>query len=145
MIDVLEEEEADASGWCAGFMNGIGYAAAAWEPIMLHPAGEAMFLPVIALAEPERLAEIEPRKAKRQRQAMLFTSMLPDVIPAIDRLSQLMREDGHLERATTLEALAPGLFDDAPEAPQRGPQAGRNDPCPCGSGKKFKRCCGAPA
>ncbi|MGH7856174.1 MAG: SEC-C metal-binding domain-containing protein [Candidatus Binatia bacterium] len=20
---------------------------------------------------------------------------------------------------------------------------GRNDPCPCGSGKKFKRCCGA--
>lgn len=23
-----------------------------------------------------------------------------------------------------------------------GPKAGRNDPCPCGSGKKFKRCCG---
>jgi uncharacterized protein len=22
-------------------------------------------------------------------------------------------------------------------------KAGRNDPCPCGSGKKFKRCCGA--
>ena len=21
--------------------------------------------------------------------------------------------------------------------------AGRNDPCPCGSGKKFKKCCGA--
>ncbi|HLN83423.1 MAG TPA: SEC-C metal-binding domain-containing protein, partial [Candidatus Binatia bacterium] len=20
--------------------------------------------------------------------------------------------------------------------------AGRNDPCPCGSGKKYKRCCG---
>ena len=24
----------------------------------------------------------------------------------------------------------------------RGTKAGRNDPCPCGSGKKFKRCCG---
>ncbi len=24
-----------------------------------------------------------------------------------------------------------------------GPDAGRNDPCPCGSGKKFKKCCGA--
>ncbi|MBW3623461.1 MAG: SEC-C domain-containing protein [Armatimonadetes bacterium] len=24
-----------------------------------------------------------------------------------------------------------------------GPKAGRNDPCPCGSGKKFKKCCGA--
>jgi SEC-C motif-containing protein len=23
------------------------------------------------------------------------------------------------------------------------PKVGRNDPCPCGSGKKFKRCCGA--
>ena len=24
-----------------------------------------------------------------------------------------------------------------------GPKVGRNDPCPCGSGKKYKRCCGA--
>ena len=23
------------------------------------------------------------------------------------------------------------------------PSPGRNDPCPCGSGKKFKRCCGS--
>lgn len=23
-----------------------------------------------------------------------------------------------------------------------GPKTGRNDPCPCGSGKKFKKCCG---
>lgn len=23
-----------------------------------------------------------------------------------------------------------------------GPKVGRNDPCPCGSGKKFKKCCG---
>jgi len=21
-------------------------------------------------------------------------------------------------------------------------QSGRNDPCPCGSGRKYKRCCG---
>jgi len=26
---------------------------------------------------------------------------------------------------------------------RRGPKVGRNDPCPCGSGKKFKKCCGA--
>ena len=24
------------------------------------------------------------------------------------------------------------------------PKIGRNDPCPCGSGKKFKQCCGSP-
>ncbi|MBT6848912.1 MAG: hypothetical protein HOA14_15960, partial [Planctomycetaceae bacterium] len=22
-----------------------------------------------------------------------------------------------------------------------GPKVGRNDPCPCGSGKKYKKCC----
>ena len=26
-----------------------------------------------------------------------------------------------------------------------GPKVGRNDPCPCGSGKKYKKCCGANA
>jgi preprotein translocase subunit SecA len=32
----------------------------------------------------------------------------------------------------------------APEAPKpviRGPKIGRNEPCPCGSGKKYKKCC----
>jgi len=30
-----------------------------------------------------------------------------------------------------------------PEAPFRaGPRPGRNDPCSCGSGRKYKQCCG---
>lgn len=29
-----------------------------------------------------------------------------------------------------------------PETVRReGPKVGRNDPCPCGSGKKYKKCC----
>ena len=32
-----------------------------------------------------------------------------------------------------------------PEPRRVGPQPGRNDPCPCGSGKKFKKCHGAAA
>jgi preprotein translocase subunit SecA len=28
--------------------------------------------------------------------------------------------------------------------PVRSEKVGRNDPCPCGSGKKYKKCCGAP-
>ncbi|MGB5441507.1 MAG: SEC-C metal-binding domain-containing protein, partial [Gammaproteobacteria bacterium] len=30
-----------------------------------------------------------------------------------------------------------------PAKPQRRlePRVGRNDPCPCGSGKKYKKCC----
>ncbi|MDD5574185.1 MAG: preprotein translocase subunit SecA, partial [Candidatus Omnitrophica bacterium] len=38
-----------------------------------------------------------------------------------------------------------GVAQEAPkEAPVRheGPKVGRNDPCPCGSGKKYKKCCG---
>jgi hypothetical protein len=32
----------------------------------------------------------------------------------------------------------------APTEPYKAPyKVGRNDPCPCGSGKKYKRCCGA--
>jgi preprotein translocase subunit SecA len=27
---------------------------------------------------------------------------------------------------------------------RRGRKIGRNDPCPCGSGKKYKKCCGRP-
>ena len=31
-----------------------------------------------------------------------------------------------------------------PETVRRdAPKVGRNDPCPCGSGKKYKKCCGA--
>ncbi len=31
----------------------------------------------------------------------------------------------------------------AREEPRRRRKVGRNEPCPCGSGRKFKRCCGA--
>ena len=29
-----------------------------------------------------------------------------------------------------------------PEAPAPKAKVGRNEPCPCGSGKKYKHCCG---
>ena len=31
---------------------------------------------------------------------------------------------------------------DPPQPTVAEPKVGRNDPCPCGSGKKFKKCCG---
>ncbi len=34
------------------------------------------------------------------------------------------------------------LFDSATTFRRTVPEIGRNDPCPCGSGKKFKQCCG---
>ncbi len=36
----------------------------------------------------------------------------------------------------------PALPAPAPPVHRSHPKTGRNDPCPCGSGKKFKKCCG---
>ncbi|MBW5798562.1 preprotein translocase subunit SecA [Halomonas elongata] len=40
------------------------------------------------------------------------------------------------------EASEPAPGSDGRPARREGPKVGRNDPCPCGSGKKFKQCCG---
>lgn len=36
-----------------------------------------------------------------------------------------------------------GFPEDVPAPFRAPPSVGRNDPCPCGSGRKFKKCCGA--
>ena len=45
-------------------------------------------------------------------------------------------------------ALQPAGAQGGPQAgvvqPRRVTKVGRNDPCPCGSGKKYKKCHGAP-
>jgi preprotein translocase subunit SecA len=41
-------------------------------------------------------------------------------------------------RTTTQTASSPVLH----PTPQKRTKVGRNDPCPCGSGKKYKKCCG---
>jgi preprotein translocase subunit SecA len=44
----------------------------------------------------------------------------------------------------TLAEAAPEPPDEGPPAPQepiRRDKIGRNEPCPCGSGKKYKKCC----
>ena len=35
-------------------------------------------------------------------------------------------------------------FEERPEPRQKKARVGRNEPCPCGSGLKYKKCCGAP-
>jgi hypothetical protein len=41
--------------------------------------------------------------------------------------------------------LPPPLAEQNPTNGNVQPRVGRNEPCPCGSGKKFKKCCGSPA
>lgn len=53
----------------------------------------------------------------------------------------------HHEKAKFVKIKGKWYFEDGeqvlPEQIKReAPKTGRNDPCPCGSGKKFKKCCG---
>ena len=54
----------------------------------------------------------------------------------------------HHERSTFIREDGDWKFEDGhlvKEQPivREEPKVGRNDPCPCGSGKKYKKCCGS--
>ena len=55
----------------------------------------------------------------------------------------------NVENMPQRERVAKEMYENAPsDTPVRKPvvktqKVGRNDPCPCGSGKKYKKCCGA--
>ncbi len=54
----------------------------------------------------------------------------------------------HRERSTFKRRNGRWYFHDgevakASSVVRAAPKVGRNDPCPCGSGKKYKKCCGA--
>ena len=49
-----------------------------------------------------------------------------------------------MERRQRKQEMVMGAAEEAPEPRRpviRGPKIGRNEPCPCGSGKKYKKCC----
>ena len=51
--------------------------------------------------------------------------------------------DDELDNKSGEEDLFPWM-NVKPQVPfiRESPKIGRNDPCPCGSGKKYKKCCG---
>jgi preprotein translocase subunit SecA len=55
------------------------------------------------------------------------------------------REREYEEEGDSQEDLPEPLSSEHVTAPIRRatPKVGCNEPCPCGSGKKFKKCCGA--
>lgn len=55
------------------------------------------------------------------------------------------REDVERKAVAKVTATTSGGDDTVKKEPVRkGRKIGPNDPCPCGSGKKYKKCCGAP-
>jgi preprotein translocase subunit SecA len=81
-------------------------------------------------AEPVSVAAADPRPLISQRAQ----SSVLDLTRSIERKKQ--RELDQLQFV--------GGESSAPKQPKlAAKKAGRNDPCPCGSGKKYKKCCGA--
>ena len=84
-------------------------------------------------------------------------SVSKETLTAITQATAKALKDG----ASTLKGFFDKLEDELPtihnpvveemqQLPGKGtpivrsePKVGRNDPCPCGSGKKYKKCCGA--
>jgi len=113
-------------------------------------------------------AQKDPKQEYRREAFELYGELLDviknDVVKSImtvqirsaselDQASESMNEDlaklsdvkyQHAQADTAISNLPDLAEVELTPAPLRaGPKVGRNDPCPCGSGKKYKNCCGA--
>jgi uncharacterized protein len=112
-----------AGDWAEGFMDAVMLRPDAWTRLLKSERDFPMLAPIMALcwgADGKPLLDLPEEALKHYLEAA------DDLIP-----------EAALDIAEYWRA--------ARTAPQRRPGArkpGRNDPCPCGSGKKFKKCCG---
>jgi preprotein translocase subunit SecA len=106
-------------------------------------------------------AQKNPKQEYKREAFQLFEALLDAIRVDVSKILMTVqvRTEAQLEEAEAppaLEnvqyhhadqdaALAAANAEQAPRGPQpaqAGPRVGRNDPCPCGSGKKYKHCHG---
>jgi Protein of unknown function (DUF1186)/SEC-C motif len=86
--------------------------------------------------------EASPRGAVLERMKERHPP-IDDVADATSWWARFGRLASHRRTEELAMAAAREVEDAAPVEPYRAPpRVGRNEPCPCGSGKKFKKCCG---
>ncbi len=112
-----------------------GLAALAAAQAELPPA-ERLFLP----REVDETFAQGDRPGWREAPDPLGFYDLESIVERQARWSQDVDDDVFVDEARGESGahVAPGL----PYA-RTHPKVGRNDPCPCGSGRKYKKCCGA--
>jgi uncharacterized protein len=110
--------------WCSGFVQGMVLDEAAWQPLMDSDEGEQMLFPIL-LHGTEASEDDEERTRLLAERHEEFVAALGDAVLDIHAYWLPQRK-----AATTMR--------------RDEPKTGRNEVCPCGSGKKFKKCCGAP-
>ena len=81
----------------------------------------------------------------------MFDQMVYDIRSDVVKILLNVHKSGDIRRKETVEITNAsleninGLDNDTTNhepIKNEGPKVGRNDPCPCGSGKKYKNCCG---
>jgi len=119
---VLEVEEGEATvtsveEWCLGYMKGVGLSTDAWRQ-----AGDEvmeMLFPIMVFTTSEG------RNSLAGLEADELATLKRSIPTAVCKLhAYWMARAGSHEPFTHSE-----------------PRVGRNDPCICGSGKKYKKCC----
>lgn len=122
-------EYIDPEMWACGFMRGIALCSADWQPLLTAPGGAEALRPIYLLGSDDLSAE-ETALTETPEQREELSRPISASLAWIYRYWQPYRHDVVESMATTT-------------LQRDQPKTGRNDPCPCGSGKKFKKCCGA--
>ena len=81
----------------------------------------------------------------------MFDEMIYDIRADVVKILLNVHKSGNMRRKETVEITNASLENingidnettNHEPVKNEGPKIGRNDPCPCGSGKKYKQCCG---
>ena len=121
-----------ALAWCQGFMLCVELGEDDWVPLRISQP--TWLEPFVRLGTGEGLALTEKRD-----DAGVW---LDQILPSLHRIHAYWLEQraavpaGEVEDDYTFGTASP-----MPRT-RSTPKVGRNDPCSCGSGKKFKKCCG---
>lgn len=122
------KEYDDAEGWAYGFTEGVKLCRDAWEPLLQSPQGRAWYWPIGLLGE----EDFDPDQDKLTKTPAMRSKLALQIPEAVVRMYEYWLP----YRVAVYERHV---------AKTMQPKVGRNEPCPCGSGKKFKKCCGAAA
>jgi len=114
-----------ADDWANGFLEALGVRLGAWESFIRSEGGTIVMVPIMALAAGSQGAS---RLGISQEGLDEMRQMAPGLIP-ISVLAMDAFWRSRKSRGISVEPL-------------RVAKVGRNEPCPCGSAKKFKKCCG---
>ncbi len=124
-----QDGEVIAADWAEGFADAVRLRPEAWRPLLEDREALVMLMPILALCGDADAEGGSPLELDPGEDADLL-AQAPELIPAC-----VVGIDGFWKERRGQPKAGPGRA--------KSPKVGRNDPCPCGSGRKHKRCCGA--